>query len=188
MTNEETPRKNEMQCRIKSLIITPRSIIYRKWDISREQNPCCPRHGLRNPKKMCRKVFDRREMLPRRPHWAVGSCSVLKALVLPSLKREEKRLLQSQNMISPSVVTEQIASHNASQRSTPFPLCPISLKFPFYRIAHLFGFLPLLTWGLGLRTALIASSKTLFKFRCVRAEHSRYLCARISLATINAWS
>lgn len=35
---------------------------------------------------------------------------------------------------------------------------------------------------------LIASSKTLFKFRCVNAEHSRYLCALMSFATINAWS
>lgn len=37
-------------------------------------------------------------------------------------------------------------------------------------------------------TYRIASSKTLFRFLCVRAEHSRYLCARISFATISAWS
>jgi len=37
-------------------------------------------------------------------------------------------------------------------------------------------------------TYLIASSNTLFKFRWVRAEHSKYLCARISFATIKAWS
>lgn len=34
----------------------------------------------------------------------------------------------------------------------------------------------------------IASSNTLFKFLWVRAEHSKYLCARISLATTLAWS
>lgn len=34
----------------------------------------------------------------------------------------------------------------------------------------------------------IASSNTLFRFRCVSAEHSRYLCARISLATVRACS
>lgn len=32
----------------------------------------------------------------------------------------------------------------------------------------------------------IASSKTLFRFLCVRAEHSRYLCALISLAQTKA--
>ena len=37
-------------------------------------------------------------------------------------------------------------------------------------------------------TDLIASSNTLFKFRCVSAEHSRYLWALISFATTNAWS
>ena len=35
---------------------------------------------------------------------------------------------------------------------------------------------------------LIASSKTLFRFLCVSAEHSMYLCARISLATATACS
>src|SRR5438045_1980454 len=30
----------------------------------------------------------------------------------------------------------------------------------------------------------MASSKTLFNFRCVKAEHSRYFCALISLATM----
>lgn len=34
----------------------------------------------------------------------------------------------------------------------------------------------------------IASSKTLFRLRWVSAEHSRYLCARISLATAKACS
>lgn len=34
----------------------------------------------------------------------------------------------------------------------------------------------------------IASSNTLFRLRCVSAEHSRYLCARISLATPSACS
>lgn len=34
----------------------------------------------------------------------------------------------------------------------------------------------------------MASSKTLFKFRCVKAEHSRYFCALISLATARACS
>lgn len=38
------------------------------------------------------------------------------------------------------------------------------------------------------RTHRIASSKTLLRFRCVRAEHSRYLCAFISFAVIRAWS
>lgn len=83
-----------------------------------------------------------------------------------------------------------------------------------YRILHLF-FLPDLAAGRGFRTALgllahctnkqdmiervsgragrdgayrMASSKTLFRFRCVRAEHSRYLCALISLATPKACS
>ena len=37
-------------------------------------------------------------------------------------------------------------------------------------------------------TYRMASSKTLFRLRWVRAEHSRYLCARISLATANACS
>lgn len=37
-------------------------------------------------------------------------------------------------------------------------------------------------------TYLIASSNTLFRFRCVRAEHSRYLTALISLATCTACS
>lgn len=37
-------------------------------------------------------------------------------------------------------------------------------------------------------TYRIASSKTLFRLRCVSAEHSRYLCARISLATDSACS
>jgi hypothetical protein len=37
-------------------------------------------------------------------------------------------------------------------------------------------------------TYLIASSNTLFKFLWVKAEHSKYLWARISLATIKAWS
>lgn len=35
---------------------------------------------------------------------------------------------------------------------------------------------------------LIASSKTLLRFRCVNAEHSRYLTALISLATARACS
>ena len=35
---------------------------------------------------------------------------------------------------------------------------------------------------------LIASSNTLFRFRCVNAEHSKYLCARISLDTAKACS
>lgn len=56
-----------------------------------------------------------------------------------------------------------------------------------YRIVH-FDFDFLVGWGRGLRTARIASSKTLFKFLCVKAEHSKYLWARISFATINAWS
>lgn len=34
----------------------------------------------------------------------------------------------------------------------------------------------------------MASSKTLFRFRCVSAEHSRYLTALISLATARACS
>lgn len=34
----------------------------------------------------------------------------------------------------------------------------------------------------------MASSKTLLRFLWVRAEHSRYLCARISLAQMSAWS
>ena len=34
----------------------------------------------------------------------------------------------------------------------------------------------------------MASSKTLLRLRWVRAEHSRYLCARISLAHRRAWS
>jgi len=37
-----------------------------------------------------------------------------------------------------------------------------------------------------LRTYRIASSNTLFKFRCVRAEHSKYFWALISLATMTA--
>ena len=37
-------------------------------------------------------------------------------------------------------------------------------------------------------TYLIASSKTLLRFLCVRAEHSRYLTALISLATCTACS
>jgi hypothetical protein len=79
-----------------------------------------------------------------------------------------------------------------------------------YRIVH-FDFFTLACCGLGLRTALrthvsmrygkrkenrgnrwkadlMASSNTLFKFRCVSAEHSRYLWALISFATIKAWS
>jgi hypothetical protein len=38
------------------------------------------------------------------------------------------------------------------------------------------------------KTYRIASSNTLFKFRCVSAEHSRYFCALISLATMTACS
>jgi hypothetical protein len=34
----------------------------------------------------------------------------------------------------------------------------------------------------------MASSNTLFRFRWVRAEHSRYLWARMSLAITRAWS
>lgn len=34
----------------------------------------------------------------------------------------------------------------------------------------------------------MASSNTLFRFRCVSAEHSRYFCALISFATITACS
>ena len=34
----------------------------------------------------------------------------------------------------------------------------------------------------------MASSKTLLRFLCVRAEHSRYLWALISLAQASAWS
>lgn len=37
-------------------------------------------------------------------------------------------------------------------------------------------------------TYLMASSKTLLRFRCVSAEHSRYFTARISLATCTACS
>ena len=37
-------------------------------------------------------------------------------------------------------------------------------------------------------TYRIASSNTLFKFLCVSAEHSRYFCALISLATMTACS
>ena len=37
-------------------------------------------------------------------------------------------------------------------------------------------------------TYLIASSNTLLRFLCVRAEHSRYLTALISLATCTACS
>lgn len=40
----------------------------------------------------------------------------------------------------------------------------------------------------GEKTHLIASSKTLLRFLCVRAEHSRYLTALISLATCTACS
>ena len=50
------------------------------------------------------------------------------------------------------------------------------------RLAHAAGDL-----GQG-ATYLIASSNTLFKFLWVKAEHSKYLWARISLATIKAWS
>ncbi len=50
------------------------------------------------------------------------------------------------------------------------------------RLAHAAGDL-----GRG-TTYLIASSNTLFKFLWVKAEHSKYLWARISLATIKAWS
>lgn len=78
----------------------------------------------------------------------------------------------------------------------------------FHRMVH-FGFLFWGFWiGLGLRTALrsdvrisllpvtkrgvganrMASSNTLFKFLWVKAEHSKYLWALISFATIKAWS
>ena len=48
-----------------------------------------------------------------------------------------------------------------------------------YKMAHLFLFLGL---GLGQRTARIASSNTALSPFWVKAEHSRYLTARISLA------
>ena len=41
---------------------------------------------------------------------------------------------------------------------------------------------------MGLSVYRIASSKTLFRFLCVSAEHSRYFRARISLETCNACS
>ncbi len=75
-----------------------------------------------------------------------------------------------------------------------------------YSMVH-FDFFGFVGWGRGLRTALqwisvgtswqgfeggnshrMASSKTLFRFRWVKAEHSRYLCALISFAMTSAWS
>jgi hypothetical protein len=69
---------------------------------------------------------------------------------------------------------------------------------------HLDFFLAAACCGRGLRTALervsiadfqvlqqsyrIASSNTLLRLRCVSAEHSRYFCALISLATMTACS
>jgi hypothetical protein len=71
-------------------------------------------------------------------------------------------------------------------------------------MVHLDFFLAAVCWGRGLRTALrlvsaviharlqrtyrIASSNTLLRLRCVSAEHSRYFCALISLATMTACS
>jgi hypothetical protein len=40
----------------------------------------------------------------------------------------------------------------------------------------------------GYLTNLMASSNTLLRFRCVRAEHSKYLTALISFATASACS
>jgi len=59
--------------------------------------------------------------------------------------------------------------------------------YSIYKMVHLFFFL-WVACGRGLSTALIASSKTLFKLRWVRAEHSKYLWALISFATMSAWS
>lgn len=50
----------------------------------------------------------------------------------------------------------------------------LPLRGQFYKIEHL-DFLCLEGCGRGLRTARIASSKTLLRFRWVSAEHSRYL-------------
>ena len=50
---------------------------------------------------------------------------------------------------------------------------------------HFFGFF--LPGRAGHRTALIASSKTVFKPFCVRAEHSRYFTAAISFAIWRPW-
>lgn len=51
-----------------------------------------------------------------------------------------------------------------------------------YKTTHLrFGF----TCITGHNTALIASSNTVFKPFCVKAEHSKYLTALISLAIAN---
>ena len=76
-----------------------------------------------------------------------------------------------------------------------------------HRMTHFFGFFSFV--GLGFSTALvcvslqlehlaivghvgcthrIASSKTLFRFLCVSAEHSKYLTALMSLATDRACS
>jgi len=80
------------------------------------------------------------------------------------------------------------ASHSNTQSlSYPYPPQP-SHGFHLYKIVHFDFLVCLFICGLGLSTALIASSKTLFKFRCVSAEHSKYLCALISFATIKAWS
>ena len=44
-----------------------------------------------------------------------------------------------------------------------------------------------LGFGLGHKTARMASSKTVFSPFCVKAEHSKYLTERISLAIAKPW-
>lgn len=60
-----------------------------------------------------------------------------------------------------------------------------SYTYDLYRITHLrLG----LTGITGHNTALIASSNTVFKPFCVKAEHSRYFTALISFAMANPFT
>ena len=70
---------------------------------------------------------------------------------------------------------QKIASHKMQ-----FVFCLWSEIYSSWHPPFFFGFF---TWGQS--TALIASSKTVFSPFCVRAEHSRYLVAWISLHIFN---
>lgn len=79
----------------------------------------------------------------------------------------------------------------------PFPLFPAVLPFLLDSVSSpssllqnysSMQFLPLRGRGAGLSTARMASSNTVLRPFCVRAEHSRYLTAEISLAICRPWA
>lgn len=83
-------------------------------------------------------------------------------------------------------VQRRVTTHTRTQKKTEREKYNKQLKriFSFQRRIHPFFF----DLGLGHKCARIASSKTVFKPFCVKAEHSKYLTAPISLRIDSPWS